>query len=215
MGLLNSFPPGPILLPPWDLGVRGPHPKSRTEPPHTPRNQGFRPLDSPLFFNDLILTSRRSCWIHLGLAGRGQAPTFMHPVSTHVENSCVRKDPTGRPQAPAPALSRVWAGPGERLLAQCWGPVWDTLVSPSEVLPAVPQTPPFSLPSPRTCKEGHEQGHPAQDVRPGKAPVPEAATEEADCDAGVNGQGQQDEEGWEERVWVCYRDGVECGDAGA
>lgn len=49
-----------------------------------------------------------------------------------------------------------------------------------------------------SCEEAHEQGHPAQDVRPGKAPVPKAATQEADSDSSVNGQGQQDEKGWGE-----------------
>ena len=53
-------------------------------------------------------------------------------------------------------------------------------------------------PKPSTCKEGHEQGYPAQDVGPGKAPVPEAATQKADGDSSVDGQGQQDEKGWRE-----------------
>lgn len=60
----------------------------------------------------------------------------------------------------------------------------------------------LSTPKPSTCKEGHEQGYPAQDVGPGKAPIPEAATEEADGDSSVNGQGQQDEKCWRERSGV-------------
>lgn len=93
---------------------------------------------------------------------------------------------------------QVPTGPGVCLLAQCWATVWDTRrLTLWSVARSAPDT---ALPTinPRTCKEGHEQGHPAQDVRPGKAPVPKAATEETDGDSSVNGQSQQDEKGWGE-----------------
>lgn len=48
----------------------------------------------------------------------------------------------------------------------------------------------------QTCKEGHEQRHPAEYVGPGEAPVAEALSQEVDGDAGVDGHGEQDEEGW-------------------
>ncbi len=42
-----------------------------------------------------------------------------------------------------------------------------------------------------TCSKGQNNGHPADDVRPGKAPVKEAFAEESDSDSGVNCQSQQ------------------------
>lgn len=48
----------------------------------------------------------------------------------------------------------------------------------------------------QTCKEGHEQRHPAEYVGPGEAPVAEALSQEVDGDAGVDGHREQDEEGW-------------------
>lgn len=48
----------------------------------------------------------------------------------------------------------------------------------------------------RTCKEGHEHGHPAQDVGPGEAPVSKALPQEVDRHSGINGHSQQHKESW-------------------
>lgn len=144
-------------------------------------------------------------------AGRGQAPTFVHPVGTHVEDSCAGKGLRGHPQTPTPAflfsrgILRAWSLPSGLVLGARAG---HFTISPTGVLPAPPQMLPFSLPNLCTCKEGHEQGHPAQDVRPGEAPVPEAATQEADGDSSVNGQGQQDKKGCREECVGGNRDGL-------
>lgn len=47
-----------------------------------------------------------------------------------------------------------------------------------------------------TCKEGHEHGHPAQYVGPGKAPVTKAPPQEVDCHSSINGHTQQNKESW-------------------
>lgn len=91
-----------------------------------------------------------------------------------------------------PGVHRAWSLPSGSVPG---APVWDSPPS------SHPDTG-LSTPKPSTCKEGHEQGYPAQDVGPGKAPIPEAATEEADGDSSVNGQGQQDEKCWRERSGV-------------
>ena len=93
-----------------------------------------------------------------------------------------------------------------------------TLRNPMDCMGAASWDTDTDLPTPKpgTCKEGHEQGYPAQDVGPGKAPVPKAATQKADGDSSVNGQGQQDEKGWRERAGdgdvrgngVGFRDGA-------
>lgn len=44
-----------------------------------------------------------------------------------------------------------------------------------------------------TCKEGHEQCDPAEDVRPGEAPVSETPPEEVHRHTGVDRHGEQNE----------------------
>lgn len=160
-----------------------------------------------------------------GSARGGQAPAFMHPIGTHVENPCVSRDlsepseVTSHPRTLPPSLpssldvhspqtSQAWS-----LASDTQESMWDT---PHLALQSAHLIPHLHLPTlwPHTCKEGHKHGHPAQDVRPGKAPVPEAAAQEADGDSSINGQGQQDKEGWGEGmgVWVGRRWG-EVGDA--
>lgn len=44
-----------------------------------------------------------------------------------------------------------------------------------------------------TCGKGQNDGHPADDVGPGEAPVQEALPKEGDRHSGVNRQSQQSE----------------------
>lgn len=41
-----------------------------------------------------------------------------------------------------------------------------------------------------TSKEGHEHGHPAQNVGPGEAPVSKTPSQEADSHSSINGHTQ-------------------------
>ena len=47
-----------------------------------------------------------------------------------------------------------------------------------------------------TCCERQDDGHPADDVGPGEAPVQEAFAKESDRHSGVDGQSQQSQETW-------------------
>lgn len=48
-----------------------------------------------------------------------------------------------------------------------------------------------------TCGKGQNDGHPADDVGPGEAPVQEAFPKEGDRHSGVNRQSQQSEKTWQ------------------
>lgn len=50
-----------------------------------------------------------------------------------------------------------------------------------------------------TCCKGQNDGNPAYDVRPGKAPVQEAFSKEGNSHTGVDGQSQQSEKTCEQR----------------
>ncbi len=47
-----------------------------------------------------------------------------------------------------------------------------------------------------TCKKGHEQSDPAQNVGPGETPVAETLPEEVDRHPGVDGHSEQNKERW-------------------
>lgn len=53
-----------------------------------------------------------------------------------------------------------------------------------------------------TCRKSQNDGHPANNVRPGKAPVQEAFSEKSDGHSGVDCQCQKSEKAWTDKCII-------------
>lgn len=208
-----------LLPPPWGPRSQPPCPVPRLQPHHAPRNQDLRSLDA-LLFSDFILSSGRSWGDTRGLSGAWTG-AGTDASGRHTRRRFLRENGSQAILLPPPGfrntvlafslavsqpmdtscMESAFNLPVVRVGTPCPRPSHSILPSPPVHGTAFPTPGP-----PGTCEEGHEQGHPAQNVGPGEAPVPKATAEEADRDTGVNGQAQQDKEGWGERAggsgWV-------------